>query len=124
MNNQRFTNFNLMTIRYPFTAVISILHRLSGLFVFLLIPFLLWLLEEALSSESGFSHIQSTLMYPFNKFIIWLFLAALGYHFFAGVRHLLMDMGLGENLQHARLSGAIALIVSIIWSLFVGIWLW
>ena len=124
MNKQRFSNFNLFTIRYPFTAIISLLHRLSGLFVFLLIPFLLWLLDVAVNSEVGFSHIQDVLAEPLNKILIWFCLAALGYHFIAGVRHILMDMGWGESLRMARVSGAFVLLVSIVWAVMTGIWLW
>jgi succinate dehydrogenase / fumarate reductase cytochrome b subunit len=124
MNKQRFVNFNLFTIQYPFTAIISILHRLSGIFVFVLIPFLLWILETALSDKSGFEYIQATLVNPISKIAMWLFLTALGYHFVAGVRHVLMDIGFGESLHDARLSGIISLIISIIWAVLVGIWLW
>jgi succinate dehydrogenase / fumarate reductase cytochrome b subunit len=124
MNKQRFVNFNLFTIQYPFTAIISILHRLSGIFVFVLIPFLLWILETALSDKSGFAYIQSILISSISKIAMWLFLAALGYHFVAGVRHLLMDIGFGESLHGARLSGVISLIISIIWAVLIGIWLW
>jgi succinate dehydrogenase / fumarate reductase cytochrome b subunit len=124
MNKQRFTNFNLLTIQYPFTAIISILHRLSGVLIFVLIPFLLWFLEVALSNKSGFEYIQSTLANPIYKIGMWFFLTALGYHLVAGVRHLLMDIGFGESLYGARLSGVISLIISIIWTVLMGIWLW
>lgn len=124
MNKQRFVNFDLLTIQYPFTAIISILHRLSGILIFLLIPFLLWLLDEALISISGFEYIKAALMNPIGKIIIWTFLVALGYHFSAGIRHLLMDIGFFESLRNARTSGTIILIISILWALIVGIWLW
>lgn len=124
MNKQRFVNLNLLTIQYPLTAIISILHRLSGIFVFLLIPYLLWLLDVALSGAAGFQHIQSVLMSPISKCVIWFFLVALGYHLFAGIRHLLMDIGLGESLHHARLSGMVVLGITIIWIISLGMWLW
>jgi succinate dehydrogenase / fumarate reductase cytochrome b subunit len=124
MNKQRFMNFNLLTIQYPFTAIISILHRLSGLFVFLLIPFLLWFLDVALSNEAGFTRAESALANPLSKITLWAFLVALGYHLVAGVRHLLMDLGLGESLQSARMSGMVSLVISMVWAVLVGIWLW
>lgn len=124
MNNQRFVNLNLLTIQYPLTAIISILHRLSGIFVFLLIPYLLWLADVALSGVDGFHHIQSILMSPVSKCVIWFFLVALGYHLLAGIRHLLMDIGLGESLHHARLSGVLVLTITIIWIIRIGMWLW
>jgi succinate dehydrogenase / fumarate reductase cytochrome b subunit len=124
VDKQRFVNLNLLTIRYPFTAIISILHRLSGVFVFLLIPFLLWLLDVAISSETGFSRIEALLRNPFSKLTLWLFLVGLGYHLIAGIRHLMMDMGWGESLSAARLSGQVSLVVACIWMIAIGIWLW
>ncbi|MBP9777654.1 MAG: succinate dehydrogenase, cytochrome b556 subunit [Rickettsiaceae bacterium] len=124
MNHQRFVNLNLLKIQYPLTAIISILHRLSGLLLFLLIPYLLWLLDVALSSASGFNYIQSVLMNPINKCVIWFFLSAFGYHLLAGIRHLLMDVGFAESLKSARLSGIIILTITVIWIISVGKWLW
>lgn len=124
MNKQVVRNFNLLTIRYPFTAIISILHRLSGIFVFLLIPFLLWMLDMATGSSIGFDHIRTVLTYPAAKLTLWLILIALWYHLLAGIRHLLMDIGVGESLRSARLSGGITITVTAIVAILMGIWLW
>ncbi|MDR3478433.1 MAG: succinate dehydrogenase, cytochrome b556 subunit [Gammaproteobacteria bacterium] len=124
MNKQRFMNFDLTTIRLPFTSIISILHRLSGIFVFLLIPFLLYIFDMALSDSDGFASIGAILGNPISRISLWLFLVALGYHFFAGVRHLIMDMGFGEGLKNARTSGAVALVITLVWALWIGVWLW
>jgi succinate dehydrogenase / fumarate reductase, cytochrome b subunit len=124
MNKKIFRNFDLFTIRYPFTAIISILHRLSGVFVFLLVPFLLWLLEASSGSREGFDYIQSILANPIQKFILWLVWTALWYHLLAGIRHLLMDIGFGESLKMARVSGGITIIITIILAILTGIWLW
>lgn len=124
MNPQRPMNLNLFTIKFPLPAIISILHRASGVFVFLLIPFLLWMLSESLSSPVSFESLQITLMGFCPKFIVWLLLSALLYHLVAGIRHLLMDLGLGESLAAGRLSAKIVLIVSIILSILAGVWLW
>jgi succinate dehydrogenase cytochrome b subunit len=124
MHKQQIRNFNLFTIQYPFTAIISILHRLSGIFVFLLIPFLLWMLDIALGSTAGFKHIQILLTNPIAKLILWLILTALWYHLIAGTRHLLMDIGIGESLRNARLSGLITIVITLIAAILTGIWLW
>lgn len=124
MTKKPFSNFNLFTIRYPLTAIISILHRLSGLFVFLLIPFFLWMLETVTQSQTGYDHVHAMLMKPGIKFILWLSLAAFGYHFVAGFRHLIMDIGFGERLATARWTAALTLIISIIWAILIGVWLW
>jgi succinate dehydrogenase / fumarate reductase cytochrome b subunit len=124
MNMQRFSNFNLLTIKYPFTALISILHRLSGVLVFLLIPLILWFLQVALSNEAAFHNMQATVAGPLCKMTLWLFLVALGFHLVAGIRHLVMDAGFGETLAEARLSGVVSLGVTVVWAIFIGIWLW
>lgn len=124
MNKQQVSNFNLFTIQYPFTAIISILHRLSGIFIFLLIPFLLWMLDVGLGSSIGFEHVQTVLTNPIAKLILWLILSALWYHLIAGIRHLLMDIGIGESLSNARLSGALTIAITLIAAILIGIWLW
>lgn len=124
MEKQQFSNFNLFTIRYPFTAIISILHRLSGIFVFLLIPFLLWMLDIASGSSGGFTRIQALLTNPGVKLLLWFILVALWYHLIAGIRHLLMDIGMGESLRDAHLSGGITIAITLIVAILIGIWLW
>jgi succinate dehydrogenase / fumarate reductase cytochrome b subunit len=124
MNRKQFRNFNLFTIQYPLTAVVSLLHRLSGIFVFIFIPFLLWLFDIASGSPEGFDQIQSLLMHTFPKIMIWLIVIALWYHLIAGIRHLLMDVGFGESLRSARWSGGITIVLTIIWAILTGIWLW
>lgn len=124
MNKQKFRNFDLLTFSYPFTAIISILHRISGVFLFLLIPFLLWILETATSSLDGFTYIYTVLTNPFAKLILWLILLAFWYHLLAGIRHLLMDIGIGESLKSARFSGVVVVLLTITAALFIGSWLW
>jgi succinate dehydrogenase / fumarate reductase cytochrome b subunit len=124
MVKQRIVNFNLFTIQYPLTAVTSLLHRISGVFVFLLIPFLLWMFDTATYTSSGFDFISAFLNHFIIKFILWLFLVALWYHLFAGVRHLLMDIGFGEDLLSARLSAKATIALTIVVSLVMGFWLW
>jgi succinate dehydrogenase / fumarate reductase cytochrome b subunit len=124
IKNKQVRNFNLFTIRYPFTAIISLLHRLTGVFLYLLIPFLLWMLDIALGSSIGFTHIQTVLTNPAVKLILWFILVALWYHLLAGIRHLLMDIGIGESLKSGRLSGGIMIAITTVVAIFMGIWLW
>jgi succinate dehydrogenase / fumarate reductase cytochrome b subunit len=124
MNNKRPINLNLLTIRFPIPAIVSILHRVSGVFLFLLLPFLLWMFSLSLASEQSFIRLQDNLSSPFSKFLVWLVLAPLFYHLIAGVRHLLMDCHIGEELQSGRLGAKLTLIVSIIVAVLLGVWLW
>ena len=124
MEARKFRNLNLFTIRYPFTAIISILHRLSGLWVFLVLPFLLWGLATALHSAAGLTKVHDVLFTPIVKGIVWLSLVALWYHLLAGVRHMIMDIGYAESLFWARVTGAASLVITLIIAVFLGIWLW
>lgn len=124
MSKQRPKNLNLFTIRFPIPAIISILHRISGVILFLLIPFMLWGLSLSLSSPQDFDDLHLFLSSPFMKLLIWGCLAAFIYHFIAGIRHLLMDVHVGEELKSGRLSAQLTLAVSIILIILAGIWLW
>jgi len=124
VNKQRPVNIYLLSYKYPVTAIISVLHRISGVFVFLIIPLLLWLLASSLASPDQFDNVIDTLNNPFAKFILWVFLSALLYHFVAGIRHLIMDLGWGESLKSARTSAWAVTIISAILTLIAGVWLW
>ena len=116
-------NLNLFTIRFPIPALISILHRLSGAFLFLLIPFALWGLNVSLT-ESGYEQITQYLDTFCAKIILWFLLMPFCYHFAAGIRHLLMDIHIGTSLQAGRKSAQLTLVISILLVILVGVWLW
>jgi succinate dehydrogenase / fumarate reductase cytochrome b subunit len=90
---------DLPTYRMPIAALVSILHRLSGVLIFVLMPFTLWMFDTSLSSEISFARFRaaftSGLWFLPGWFIklvalglIWAFL----HHFIAGMRHLWMDV--------------------------------
>lgn len=124
MKNQRPKNLNLFTIRQPLPAIVSILHRISGIILFLLIPFLLWVLNLSLSNPEGYETLHEYLSSNTAKFIIWCSLSAFFYHFVAGIRHLLMDVHLGEELKSGRLSARITLVIAGLLIIMAGVWLW
>jgi len=124
VNKQRPVNIYLLTYRYPVTAIISVLHRISGALVFLLIPLLLWLLATSLGSPAQFDNILDILSNPFVKLILWVFLSALLYHLVAGIRHLIMDFGWGEDLKTAKLTAWTVAAIAGLLTLLMGIWLW
>lgn len=104
-------------------AIASILHRLSGVIVFLLVPVLLWLLDKSLSSPEGFAQVQEIFNGFFVRFIVWVFVAGLIYHFIAGVKHLLADLGFAEELQSGRIAATISLILSAIGIVAAFVWI-
>ncbi len=104
-------------------AIASILHRLSGVIVFLLVPVLLWLLDKSLSSAEGFAQVQAIFGSFIVRFIVWVFVAGLIFHFIAGVRHLIADMGVAEELQSGRIAATISLILSAIGIIAAFVWI-
>jgi succinate dehydrogenase cytochrome b subunit len=124
MNKQRPINLDLMTMKFPPMAIASFLHRVSGIVLFLFIPGMLYLLSESLASPVDFRALTETLAMGWVKLLIWLGLAALIYHLTAGVRHILMDVGIGESLAVARKSAWATFIVAAVLIIAIGIWLW
>ncbi|UZJ45731.1 succinate dehydrogenase, cytochrome b556 subunit [Marinimicrobium sp. C6131] len=124
MKNQRPVNLDISTIKLPITAIVSILHRISGVFLFAGVAVLLWLLDGSLASEEQFVALQETLTQPVWQFIVWAVVAALAYHMAMGVRHLFMDCGIGESLKGGRLGAKLALAVAVVLIVLAGVWIW
>lgn len=124
MIKQRPKNLNLLTIRFPLPAIVSILHRISGVILFLLIPLILWGLSLSLSSPDEFDNLHLFLSSPIMKFLLWGSLSAFIYHFCAGIRHLLMDIHVGDELKSGRLSAKLTMVISVILIILAGVWLW
>lgn len=85
---------------------------------------MLYALDKSLASEEGFAEVQACLTSPLAKLIIWGLLSALLYHLVAGVRHLIMDMGVGESLEGGKLGSKIVLAVSAVVIVLAGVWIW
>ena len=124
MNKKRPVNLDLGSMKYPVTALTSILHRLSGILLFLCLFVMLYALGKSLSSEEGFNEIKGMVLSPLGKLIAWVLYSALIYHLVAGVRHLIMDMGVGETLQGGKRGSVIVIIVSTLLIAAGAIWLW
>lgn len=116
---------NLFAIRQPLPAIVSILHRISGALLFLLgIPAVLSLLEASGRSAESFAAIRSWFAAPFNKLVLLALIWAYLHHFCAGIRYLLIDLHVGDDLAPARQSAAIVLIVALLLTLVIGVRLW
>ena len=121
MKNQRPVYLNLWQIKQFLPAIISILHRISGVFLFLYIPFVLWALNDSLASAAGFNAVQQLLGQPIIGLLTWLFMAALLFHLVAGIRHMIMDVGVGESLTAGRKGAYAVLGIAIVLIILVGI---
>jgi len=116
---------NLLAIRLPLPALASILHRVSGALLFLIgIPLLLWAVQRALVSADAWAQMRLMVAHPFGKLVLIVLAWAYLHHFLAGIRHLLMDLHIGVNLQAGRQSAAVVLVISLLLTLGVVIRLW
>lgn len=124
MNSKRPVNLDITTIRLPLPAYTSILHRISGVVLFVALGFLLYGLEQSLASEKSFEALKSLLASPLAKFIVWAILSALIYHFVAGVKHLLMDMDIGDGKESGIVGAILTLVLSVSLITLAGFWVW
>ncbi|BBB15172.1 succinate dehydrogenase cytochrome b556 subunit [Candidatus Rickettsiella viridis] len=120
---KRPVNLNLLTLRFPITAIASILHRVSGFILFLFIPVFLGFIAVSLRSPEGFFLAHNVLTHPLAKLMILAIFFALFYHMLAGIRHLIMDTGLGETLSTARFTAGLVMCLAIVLTTLMGIYL-
>ena len=83
---------------------------------------MLYALELSLASAAGFETLKSMMVSPLGKFITWGLLSALAYHFVAGIKHLLMDMGVGETLEGGVFAARTVLLFSAILIFLAAVW--
>lgn len=124
LNRQRPVNLDLARLSYPPMAIVSILHRISGLVLFLFLPVVLYFFGLSLQSSASFFDAHTLLAKPLGAFFLWAFGSALLFHVLAGVRHLMMDLGFGESLVAGRRSSVVVLVLAVGLSLGLGAFLW
>ena len=124
MKQNRPVNLDLSTIKLPITAYVSILHRVSGVALFVGVAILLCMLDASLDSAESFAALKEGLQNPVYQLFVWGTLAFLAYHVVAGVRHLIMDMGIGETLEGGQDGARIVLVVAVILIVLAGVWVW
>ena len=124
MNTNRPKNLDISTIELPVSAKASILHRISGFALFFAVAFMLCALDASLESEQSFADLMSVMDHWLAKLITWGILSALGYHFVAGVKHLFMDMGVGETKEGGRTGAIVTLISGVFVVILAGVWVW
>lgn len=113
--------FQILQYRMPFAALVSILHRISGLLLFLFLPFILFLLDKSLLSEISFEYFKGLTSGWFVKLILLALSWAFLHHFCAGIRHLIMDKHIGLSKDGARRSAVSVLVVSLLLAALVGL---
>mgnify|MGYP003954094453 CR=1 FL=1 len=123
-DKKRPVNLNLISFKFPPMALVSIAHRISGLLLFIFVPFLLWLLGSIHGSAAGFEQTGNFLSSGLMKLLAWVVMLSGIFHVLAGVRHLIMDMGMGEGLCAARASALIVMALFVLSIILTGVWLW
>jgi len=122
VSDKRPVNLSIPTIQLPVTAYVSILHRLSGLVLIVAFGAFLYALHYSLASPGDFDQVVAALQRTSCRVGIWVLLAALAYHSCAGVRHLLMDCGIGESLKGGVLGARLVLVASVLLMVLAFIW--
>lgn len=116
---------DLTEIKMPTPALVSILHRASGIGLYLVgIPLGLYLFQMSLASEQGYAQFAAIASHWFVKLIFLGLLWAFLHHFCAGIRYLTLDMHMGEEVQQARSTSYAVLVVSLVLTLVLGVQLW
>ena len=121
MTDNRPVYLNLIKIRLPLAGIVSFAHRISGVLLFLFLPFSVYLLDLSVQSAESFSAVKQLLNQPLMLAVQMLVLWSIAHHFFAGIRFLLIDAEIGVEKSQARmgswlvfLAEAIAIVLIIV----------
>ena len=117
-----YRNININQIvayRLPAAGIVSILHRISGFLLFLLLPFVLYLFDRSLTSVGTFNAFKAFTSHWYVKVVILVLIWSYLQHFVAGIRHLFMDVHLGlEKNSTNRSALAVFIVSSLLWVAF------
>ncbi len=121
----RLKYYDLNPAHLPPPGLVSIFHRISGLALFFpILPAVLFLLDEVVSSQQGYDDWREFISRPLAKVVMlgvtWLY----AHHFWAGLRYLALDMHWGIAKAPARASAVAVLVLGLVTTIFVGWRLW
>jgi len=114
----------LFEIRLPLAGWVSILHRISGLLLFLAVVWLLFMLDRSLASEEGFEAMRRYAGLLPVKLALLALVWAYCHHFCAGIRFLFLDLDKGVDQATARLTSALVIAASFALTTWLGVLLW
>ena len=124
MNKNRPKHLALHRIKLPLPGFVSILHRISGILLFVFLPVLLWMLQASLRSIATYTQLIEILHHPLSKIVLLGLLWAFFHHFWAGIRYMALDLHIGSSLAQARSSSRLVLGINLLLTIFAGVWLW
>lgn len=108
------TFLNLFQIRFPVGAIASIAHRVCGVLLLVALPLLARTLEQSLRSAADYEALLGAVRSPWIAVALVVIVWAAAHHVLAGVRHLLMDIGVGSRLVRARASAWAVLVAAVV----------
>ena len=120
-NDNRPVNINLIKIRLPIAALVSITHRLAGMYIFFItFPLSVYLFQSSIESQTSFDDLVSFLkdsiyistFVAFSYLVLW-------YHILTCIRHLIMDMHIGESLSASRISSIFVICAWVLSAAFI-----
>ena len=125
-----FTNIHITQIvhyRLPIAGIMSIMHRISGALLFLLLPLVVWLFDTSVTSEFSFERFRAAFLAGLGPFpgwfvklvvlaVIWAYIT----HFFVGVRHLWMDVTHSVSKEQGKVSAQVCAVASALLTLLVA----
>ena len=117
-------NLDLGTIDLPVTAYASITHRVTGVLMFFASFLMLWALDQSLASEASFNAVAAVLSSPLAKVVSWGIASVLTYHALAGIKHLIMDAGIGETMRGGVLGARIVFLLAAAAAALWGVLIW
>lgn len=117
---QRPMSPHLQVYRPQITSILSIMNRVTGIISTVGTLMLVWWLVAAATGPHAYGIVQSFLGSPIGLFVLFGWTAALFYHFFGGIRHLVWDMGFGYDLQQVHSSGWATIIATVVFT--VAVW--
>ncbi len=111
---RRPVHLNLLKIWMPIGAISSIVHRATGVFLFLALPYLIYLLDLSLSDAAGYLQAKEAVHSPIGMVFVFLLMWSLAHHLLAGIRYLLIDIDVGVQKGPARRSASAILVMGLI----------
>ncbi|MBX2809430.1 MAG: succinate dehydrogenase, cytochrome b556 subunit [Cellvibrionaceae bacterium] len=125
MRDTRPVNLDLTTVKFPITAIASILHRICAVISWVGLGFLLCVLCMALASQASYDKLAAAFQHSFLlQFFTWGFLTAFGYYCMATAKHIIQDFGFFEDFAGGQSISWTAIVLGILLSIIVGVCLW
>ncbi len=112
---------NLFRNRLPVGGVVSILHRVTGVSLVLLLPFAIYMLQRSLQDPAAFMDIAARLRTPAGRIALLIIVWVFAQHFFSGIRHLLLDIDVGIDKSAARRNAWLTFVASLSVALLTGV---